>query len=178
MTWLLCAHVQTSVPYALYSLRSSHMAFLLFLAHAKLIPASGPLHMLLSLPSAFFLGPHMAVYSLVFRSLPTSLLFWLSFPSTLAKWLLLPCSEALKLIPLPVEHQHYKGRALLPLSTLISRNQDRAWPTVQCAQRTLQLMSHWGIPGAWVEGNWHTSGSEPQGFLNLQGWRKVPWSGL
>ena len=62
MTWLLCAHVLTCVPYALYSLRSSHMEFLLFLAHTKLIPASGPLHMLLSLTSAFFPRPHMAVY--------------------------------------------------------------------------------------------------------------------
>lgn len=50
VTWLLCASVFTYDYSPLYSLGSSPMPFSLYPAYVKLIPASGPLQMLLSLP--------------------------------------------------------------------------------------------------------------------------------
>lgn len=85
MNWLLHAHVLTCVSSTLYSFSSSNMIFFLSLAHAKLIPASGPLHTLLPLPGAFFLRPHIALFSLVHKSQPTIHLLRMHFPDHLGQ---------------------------------------------------------------------------------------------
>lgn len=152
MTWLLHARILTCVPCALYSLSSSHMPFFLLLAHAKFIPASGPLHMLLSLPGAFFPRPHIAVSSLVLRSQPTSHLSlecasqppWpSSFP--------LPALRLSRLTPLLIEHQHHKDRVLLPLSALTSQSPGQGLAhSPMCTEdpaADVSLGHSWGVDG-------------------------------